>query len=141
MKKKFYFIDCVLTAPENHRLDFTKGNEIVEVYIQDLDGCQNTNSYTFPILQAGLSFGAIHLQLIYPKSKCINKAYRFLVCIRILRGTARRLIYTNDILLAAPHDTQTNFLFIPIYRVCYWDDYYSSITPNVDYLRLNNNFF
>ncbi|CAF1249283.1 unnamed protein product [Rotaria magnacalcarata] len=130
-KKKFYFLNWILTAPVTHQLDATKGNEVIQIYIQDMDGCRNVKDYTLPITQAGLSFAALKVHLLYPNTKCSNKAQRILVKIRILRGTQEQVIYTNDFILLAPQHINPNILQIPIYRIWYEDDYYNTVLANL----------
>jgi hypothetical protein len=119
----FYFLNWELFSPTGNFGELARGNEVLEVYIQDVDGCEQGKRYTFPITQAGQPFSLLKLNLLYQKDKCSKTLKDLLVSIRIVRGFEERLIYTSNIVLPAPHYADGSIHRIPIYRVWYYDEY------------------
>jgi hypothetical protein len=122
-QEKFYFLNWELIPPIEDLLDATQGNEVIEIYIQDLEGCRPPHRYTIPIVQPGQSFRLIRTNLLFEKDKCSRPLKNIFFSVRILRGLEQRLIYTNDSILLAPFYANGSIYRIPIYRVWHWDDY------------------
>lgn len=122
-EEKFYFLNWELLPSADDLLDATQGNELIEIYIQDIDRCGSPVCYTLPIVQVGQSFTLLRANLLYPKDMCSVPLRNLFVSIRIVRGVDRQIIYTNDCYLSAPFYANQSVYRIPIYRVWYWDDY------------------
>jgi hypothetical protein len=130
-RDKFHLLNLVLIPPIDHLPDATEGNEVIEIYIQDVHGCRPPSHYTIPITQPGQSFGFIKTNLLYYKDECSQPSKNIFVSIRILRGTRRRVIYTNDLTLLKPFYANGAPFRIPIYRVWHLEDYLRLIFTNM----------
>ena len=130
-KEMYYFLNWELAAPTDNLLDLTQGNEVIEIYIQDINGCGPPRRYVFPITQQGQSFELLNVSLLYQADKCSNKPKDIAVSIRILRGLEERLIYTNDFTLLAPYYIDGYVHRLPIYRVWHYEDYYNMMLANM----------
>jgi len=130
-KDMFYFLNWKLYSPPLDSFnDLTQGNEVIEIFIQDVYGCQPRRHYTIPIVQAGQSFSSLRANLLYEKNACTGMAKDIFVSIRILRGIEQRIIFTNDFILSAAYYMNRNILPVPIYRVWYPGDYLRLLLPN-----------
>lgn len=128
---KFYFLNWEFLPSSDDLVDATQGTELIEISIQDVDGCNQPIQYTLPIVQVGHSFALIRANLLYPKDVCSRPLRNLFVSIRIVRGLERRVIYTNDYFLLAPYYANGSVTRIPLYRVWYWDDYIRAILNNL----------
>ncbi|CAF0877302.1 unnamed protein product [Rotaria sordida] len=121
-KAMLYVFDWQLHAPSGNLTDLTQGDEVIKVYIQEIQGCQTMTPYIIPILQQGQPFASLQARLLYEKHAC-SKPYPYVfVSVRILRGSTGRLIYTSDFMLSVPYDANKIMSRIPIYRVWYSDE-------------------
>jgi hypothetical protein len=126
----FFFFNWELISSPDDLIDVTQGNEVVEIYIHDINGCRPTNRYTFPIVQSGLSFALLKVNILYQKDKCSETLKNISVNIKILRGKEQRIIYTNNFVLLASQYTNGKVIRIPIHRVWHCQDYYRMFIIN-----------
>jgi hypothetical protein len=129
-KKTFYFFNWELFSPTGNFYDVTQGNEVIEIYVQEVDGCEKGKRYTLPIVQAGQSFSSLQVNLLYEKDKCSKVVSDILVSIRIIRGLEERVIYMSNFVLPAPYYTDGSIHRLPIYRVWYYDEYLNMMLAN-----------
>lgn len=120
---RYYFLNWELIPKFEDLIDLTQGNEILEVAIQDINGCRPTIRYSLPIVQKGQSFTIIRANLLFPKDICSKPLKPLYVSVRIVRGLERQVIYANEYLLAPPNYATGGVFRMPIYRVWYWEDY------------------
>jgi len=126
----FYFLNWEFIPPNADLVDATQGNEIIEIYVQDLDGCRPACRYTLPITDAGRSFGLLRANLLYPKDKCTRRLKQIFVSVRVLRGYEQKLIYMNNVTLLPPYYANGSIFRIPIYRIWHFEDYVKLILPS-----------
>jgi hypothetical protein len=121
-----FFLNWELFSPLDHPFEVTNGNEVIEIFIHDIDGCRPVGRFTVPLVQAGQSLSRLNVRLLYQKDQCSKPLKHILVQIRILRGIEHRLIYTGDVILQAPYYIDGNVRYIPIRRVWHRQDYYAA---------------
>jgi hypothetical protein len=127
----WYFLNWELFSSNASCNDVTQGNEVIEIFIYDIDGCRPVGRFTLPILQKGRTFAQLKVNLLYQNDRCpINTLKHIFVQVRILRGIEQRLLYTNDFVLLAPYYIDGRIRRIPIHRVCYQDRFYKTLLAN-----------
>ena len=122
-KNMLFFLNLEFFTPIEYSDDFTRGNEVIEVIIQEMGGCRSPNRFTIPLLNPGQSFSRLKVKLLYQTDRCSQTLKDLYVQIRILRGFQRQLIYTSDIVLAAPYFIDGQARHIPIQRIFHYNDY------------------
>ena len=129
-RNQFYCLNWELVSTVDNQLDRTRGNEIIEIHIHDINGLRPADRYVFPIVQVGRPFNSFPIGILHPKDNSPGALNDIVVNIRILRGSEKRILYATDFILQAPYYIDRARLRIPMNRLWYWNDYCEAMWAN-----------